>query len=1137
MAAEMYKILNRFCRVVYLSNMSRRAVQSLNQYLRRVSDEAAVQPDVRLLAQFIEASDHRAFEALLDRHGPMVLGTARRLVANAADADDVFQAVFLSLARLAKTIRQGQSVPNWLYRATCRVAARARKRQAVSIVNAPEPSTTTTAETELAWREVRTALDEELQRLPARLRSPLLLCYLSGLTRDEAAQQLGWSLSTLKRRLDEGRAALRKGLERRGVSAAGLALGVLSPAALDAEVCPDLVKSCLDAVSGNQTAAGVAALLLTTTTTFKSLAMKAVTVSLALVGLGIGIYASFGRADPPMPAEEKKPAEPPAAAKRVDALGDPLPDGAIMRFGTRRFRAHLYHPALPFQWLYRPDGKSYLVRNSNVTASEIRRIDSTTGAIVESWPIGKSRGNVAWAKHDDDVVGFSPDGRYVLVTNAYVHHGLVDSPQEWHLTYYDLNERKEVWSVSKKLLPNDWPDVGMCVFSADNKWIVTGRDHGQGKEVRLWDAQTGKQLWQLRNKGQGQSLSRTPIGFVDDGETVVLRDYDGTFSLFDRATGTEKKSFPTAPRQSWGQTLLSRDGKYLVICTLQPPSIWDLEGKKVATIEGHNSWANTAAFSPDGKKLYTGCFDSFVIEREFPSGKPIRKIELGRDRVLRMAVSPDGKRLEVAFEGEQALIFYDLATGIQLPEAIASHRSTVYGVECTPDGSLVSFAADRSVHTWDLKKGKSVAQFAVDLDLNGRSFALSADGTRVAVPNNEVKSIGIYDRLTGKRLRNIQSDHFYGLHLAFSPDGRFLAAIAPSDRRAQVFDVETGAQLLKVKAGNACNTVAGVFSPNGRDFAFGDGGQIRIWDTATWKEGIGIQVVAPSGLEHLEYSPDGRMIASASWYGHDGVRLYEVATRRERAHVQLQGKTTGVLRFSHNGRLLAWVNGSNQIHVLDVRTGAMAGPFTGHDDAITGLAFTIDDKAIASSSADCTILVWDLSAKTVAAPASDGNPAEDWQALRGEDAQKAFAAIRRLAADPVTASKIASEHLKPAPPVNPQWVAARLRELDHPKFAERDRATRELEAAGDGVAAAVERFLAAKPSAEARQRAEKILAKIRTRGATDQTAQSLRALEVLEWLGTAEARGLVEKLAKGAEGASLTEEAKRSLKRWRASDE
>src|SRR5262249_17442292 len=156
-----------------------------------------------------------------------------------------------------------------------------------------------------------------------------------------------------------------------------------------------------------------------------------------------------------------------------------------------------------------------------------------------------------------------------------------------------------------------------------------------------------KQLWEHRSKGQALS----PIGFVDDGETVVVRgNNDGHIFLFDRAKGTEKKSFPTAPPVSWGQTVLSPDGKHFITCTTQPPTIWDREGKKVAVLEGHKEGANVAAFSPDGKKVYTGMFDPFVIERESPSGKPIRKIEIDHDRVRRLAVSPDGKRLEAVFE-------------------------------------------------------------------------------------------------------------------------------------------------------------------------------------------------------------------------------------------------------------------------------------------------------------------------------------------------------------------------------------------------------------------------------------------------------------------------------------------------------
>jgi hypothetical protein len=344
--------------------------------------------------------------------------------------------------------------------------------------------------------------------------------------------------------------------------------------------------------------------------------------------------------------------------------------------------------------------------------------------------------------------------------------------------------------------------------------------------------------------------------------------------------------------------------------------------------------------------------------------------------------------------------------------------------------------------------------------------------------------------------------------------------------------------MLKVQGGQG-NTACGAFSADGRTFAFADGDQIRTWDTATWKAGIDIQLPKPwawVGTLGVEYSPDGRMIATART---DGIRLYEVSTRRERAHAHIQppGSPTGVMRFSHDGRLVAWVNDNNKIHVLDVRTGVLIGPFTGHDSGITGLAFAIDDKALASSSADCTILIWDVSAKTIAKTPPNHNVDEDWQALQGEDAVAAFTAIRALAANPQAALQIASANLKPVESIDPQWVAARLRALDNPKFAERDRAARQLEEAGDRVAVALEKFLATQPSAEASGRAEKILARIRSRAAAEQAAQSLRALEVLEWIGTAKALELVEKLAQGAEGALLTEGAKMCLKRWKSTAE
>src|SRR5437588_2815176 len=91
--------------------MSVRSIEALQRYLRRLCHEAVPAEDAVLLKRFVAAKDCEAFELLIARHGPMVLGTARRLVDNTHDAEDVFQAVFLSLARLAKSIRQGCTLP------------------------------------------------------------------------------------------------------------------------------------------------------------------------------------------------------------------------------------------------------------------------------------------------------------------------------------------------------------------------------------------------------------------------------------------------------------------------------------------------------------------------------------------------------------------------------------------------------------------------------------------------------------------------------------------------------------------------------------------------------------------------------------------------------------------------------------------------------------------------------------------------------------------------------------------------------------------------------------------------------------------------------------------------------------------
>jgi RNA polymerase sigma factor (sigma-70 family) len=175
--------------------------------------------DHQLLERFAAERDEAAFSLLVRRHGPMVLGVCRRVLGHEQDAEDVFQAAFQILARRAGAIRQAD-VGGFLYRVAYHLAIRARgdssKRRRRE--QRAETSAAPDLMTEVTWREVRQVVDEELQRLSEALRSALVLCYLEGKSLEEAARLLGWSKSTLRRRLNHGRELLRRRLLARGLA-------------------------------------------------------------------------------------------------------------------------------------------------------------------------------------------------------------------------------------------------------------------------------------------------------------------------------------------------------------------------------------------------------------------------------------------------------------------------------------------------------------------------------------------------------------------------------------------------------------------------------------------------------------------------------------------------------------------------------------------------------------------------------------------------------------------------------------------------------------------------------------------------------------------------------------------------------
>jgi RNA polymerase sigma factor (sigma-70 family) len=304
-------------------------------------------PDALLLERFALQQEEAAFTALLQRHGSMVLGVARRVLFNPQDAEDVFQATFLLLARKAASLRKPGSVESWLHGVAHRLALKARERGLRCQAHERRAAEMRDpAQRDSAWHELQAALDSALQELPERYRAPLVLCYLEGRSHAEAAQQLGCPLATLRTRIQRGRERLRDDLTRRGfaLSAAGLTSLLLAstvPAAVPASLARATCKAALAHATGQAAAAlcsaPVAALISSELRTMFLTRVKTTIAILLAVNLLVAGAAGLSRAL--VGAEQPRPAN-----EAPSFIGESRAQPASRAPGARTLRGRILGP-------------------------------------------------------------------------------------------------------------------------------------------------------------------------------------------------------------------------------------------------------------------------------------------------------------------------------------------------------------------------------------------------------------------------------------------------------------------------------------------------------------------------------------------------------------------------------------------------------------------------------------------------------------------------------------------------------------------------------------------------------------------------------------------------------------------------
>ncbi len=612
----------------------------------------------------------------------------------------------------------------------------------------------------------------------------------------------------------------------------------------------------------------------------------------------------------------------PALATAAD-----LPDGAVARWGSVRLRQGAAVGALAFS----PDGKTvasagydgevYLWHTDNGEARS--RLLGHSGAVhaLAFSPDGKrlasagdDRAVRVWDADTGKVlrrleghtlgvlaVAFAPDGK-----------SLASAGSDYSARVWDLETGKERY----RLEGHDC-GVNAVAFSPDGKLLASAGDDDM---VRLWDPTTGKPLRKLA----GHDGVVVAVAFSPDGKVVASGGVDGTLRLWRAANGSELRK-TAAHEGGLTDVAFASDGKAVISAGRDAKVVrWDAAtGKELARFDTHRDRLAPAAFSPDGARLaFASGEDGKCVHlmdaltgKELPADRrppgPVRALTFALDGKALALADADGSvvlldattakelsrfkayaatgltfapgRGVLAITGvrdSERLSLWDAASGKHLRD-LTGREATVFSdwlrqpAAFTPDGKVVVAPDSReSLRLWDAATGKEVRTIGVVVEQqHAQCFALSPDGRTLAVgyPDGQVL---LWDADTGKLLRPLPLLDVSVRRLAFSPDGRLVAAVGTKNvvwngHALTVWEVSTGGRVASY-TGHDADVTALAWGADGRTVATGSADRsVRLWDLARGKEAR--KFSGHSGpITALAFAPDGRRLASAS---EDGTAL------------------------------------------------------------------------------------------------------------------------------------------------------------------------------------------------------------------------------------------------------------------------
>jgi WD40 repeat protein len=827
-----------------------------------------------------------------------------------------------------------------------------------------------------------------------------------------------------------------------------------------------------------------------------------------------------------------------ASAAPLDRFGDPLPEGAIARLGSLRLRHEHFVCVADFS----PDGKML------AAADDSRFIvvwDTATGREVRRVRID--------LRDSPRCIRYCDGGKSLVLASRSGDFCVIDAV---------------TGAERQKLKPLN-NDLRAVAISRDGGTAITlyNRD-----SVVVWDLAGGKRLRQFPIRTKLDRHSRNGIALTPDGKQLVLPYADGSLHLLNATTGKEVLAIemppvpPKKPLDSYSKVTISPNGRYLAYGgPSKSATLCDLTtGKRLREVPPLDS-IDELIFTPDSRMLAVA--DSATIRFfDVRSGKETRTWRKPWPSRSQLVFSPDGRKV-ADIPGTPCILLWDVVAGKLLHPPVG-HPWFIRQLHFFPDGKrLVSntsirgemivwdIAASRPLaahHTGQLQRWIAVAgdgkslQF-LDFDSQPKPWIKSAknlkpfgktpvmeEGPRPS--GTDYRSIRRWNLVTDREAElGVLSTSKASDWFVLSPDGRRSAVVTlGTEPRVELSDGKGDKPAVLAALPNKGQVYEIAFAPDGRrllvDFRNGfPHGFPRVLDGAT---GQLVREIKPDKPERLScsdtiLSDDGRCVAL-----YDGrLCIREIASGRDRLQIPTAEQPTK-LALSPDGRFLVSLRSDGSIFVFSTATGKQLARWQSRQGSVNALAFNPDGRSLGTGGMDGTILIWKL-------PENDGLPAilsakeagAFWQTLADTDASRANRALAVLVAAPTQAIPIIEKRFRVTGKRLPRERLLKLvADLDNDAFKIREKSARELTEAGPDAILPLRKGLANNPSVEAKGRMEGLLNRL-NEGGDPEHLRCLRAIEVLERIGTPQAKNALGELARKPLPADLADEMQASLRR------